>query len=191
MNINSIVQQLQAQQQARSSGVTANAATANTSASSTSDDSNTTITADDFITLLVTELQNQDPTADTDPNSYVNQLINVNSLQQLISINQGVTELGSIGSTSMDVLAAIDENVSALDPSSTSGSAGSSTSGSAGSSTSDSAMAHAVSSAQMASAQVGYGAFASDSSNPVASINHSSSTPVVPSEWRTKTNALP
>ncbi|MFP5235420.1 MAG: flagellar hook capping FlgD N-terminal domain-containing protein [Acidobacteriota bacterium] len=47
-----------------------------------------TISANDFLTLLVTELQNQDPTAQTDPNEYVNQLVSVNSLEQLIQINQ-------------------------------------------------------------------------------------------------------
>ena len=47
-----------------------------------------TITANDFLTLLVTEMKNQDPTAATDPNEYINQLVQVNSLQQLISINQ-------------------------------------------------------------------------------------------------------
>lgn len=47
-----------------------------------------TITANDFLTLLVTEMKNQDPTANTDPNEYINQLVQVNSLQQLISINQ-------------------------------------------------------------------------------------------------------
>ena len=46
------------------------------------------ISANDFLTLLVTEMQNQDPTAQTDPNEYVNQLVQVNSLEQLISINQ-------------------------------------------------------------------------------------------------------
>jgi flagellar basal-body rod modification protein FlgD len=45
---------------------------------------------------LVTEMQNQDPTADTDPNEYINQLVNVNSLEQLISINETLTtDLGS------------------------------------------------------------------------------------------------
>lgn len=53
------------------------------------------ITANDFLTLLVTEMQNQDPTAATDPNEYINQLVQVNSLQQLISINQNLsTALG-------------------------------------------------------------------------------------------------
>jgi flagellar basal-body rod modification protein FlgD len=51
-------------------------------------DSSGSITANDFLTLLVTEMKNQDPTATTDPNEYINQLVQVNSLQQLISINQ-------------------------------------------------------------------------------------------------------
>lgn len=55
-----------------------------------------TISANDFLTLLVTEMQNQDPTADTDPNEYINQLVEVNSLEQLININQTLTtDLGS------------------------------------------------------------------------------------------------
>ena len=58
------------------------------SSSSDSSTSGATITANDFLTLLVTEMQNQDPTADTDPNEYIDQLVNVNSLEQLININQ-------------------------------------------------------------------------------------------------------
>jgi flagellar basal-body rod modification protein FlgD len=63
-------------------------------ASTSADDSNP-ITANDFLTLLVTEMKNQDPTQPTDPNAYIQQLVGVNSLQQLISINQ---ELGSVTS---------------------------------------------------------------------------------------------
>jgi flagellar basal-body rod modification protein FlgD len=61
-----------------------------TGSSSTNDSSGSsaTISANDFLTLLVTEMQNQDPTADTDPNEYINQLVQVNSLEQLIDINQ-------------------------------------------------------------------------------------------------------
>jgi flagellar basal-body rod modification protein FlgD len=62
-----------------------------TGTSGTSDDDSATISANDFLTLLVTEMQNQDPTADTDPNEYINQLVQVNSLEQLISINQTLT----------------------------------------------------------------------------------------------------
>src|SRR5580698_10923588 len=61
--------------------------TSGTGSTSTSDDG-ATISANDFLTLLVTEMQNQDPTSDTDPNEYINQLVNVNSLEQLININQ-------------------------------------------------------------------------------------------------------
>lgn len=55
--------------------------------------SSSTITANDFLTLLVAEMKNQDPTQPTDPNAYITQMVGVNSLQQLIGINQGVTSL--------------------------------------------------------------------------------------------------
>ena len=73
------------------SGAAQPAAQSNASASDSSapnSSNSAAISADDFLTLLVTEMQNQDPTAATDPNEYINQLVNVNSLQQLISINQ-------------------------------------------------------------------------------------------------------
>jgi len=53
------------------------------------------ISSNDFLTLLVTEMKNQDPTAQTDPNEYVNQLVQVNSLEQLIEINENVSALGT------------------------------------------------------------------------------------------------
>ena len=59
-----------------------------------------TISANDFLTLLVTEMQNQDPTADTDPNEYINQLVNVNSLEQLIQINQTLSSAAGTTPTS-------------------------------------------------------------------------------------------
>ncbi len=59
------------------------------SSNSTTDNSN--ITADDFLTLLVSELKNQDPTQPADPTQYISQLVGVNSLQQLIQINQGLS----------------------------------------------------------------------------------------------------
>jgi flagellar basal-body rod modification protein FlgD len=73
--------------------------TTTTGTSSTSGDSSD-ITADDFLTLLVSELKNQDPTQPTDPNAYITQLAQVNSLQQLISINQGIGTLDSAVSVS-------------------------------------------------------------------------------------------
>lgn len=68
-----------------------------TRADSSDDSSSASISANDFLTLLVTEMQNQDPTANTDPNEYINQLVNVNSLEQLISINQ---ELSGVAASS-------------------------------------------------------------------------------------------
>lgn len=80
----------------------ANAATGSNGTDSTSDgsSSSSTISANDFLTLLVTEMQNQDPTANTDPNEYINQLVQVNSLEQLIDINQNLsTALGDSSSS--------------------------------------------------------------------------------------------
>jgi flagellar basal-body rod modification protein FlgD len=36
-------------------------------------------------------LKNQDPTQPTDPSAYIQQLVGVNSLQQLIEINKGLS----------------------------------------------------------------------------------------------------
>lgn len=71
--------------------------TANSSSTSSASTGNAAdVTSADFLTLLVSELKNQDPTQPTDPQAYVQQLVGVNSLQQLIQINQ---DLGS-GSSS-------------------------------------------------------------------------------------------
>jgi len=59
--------------------------------SSTSASTSASITANDFLELLVTEMKNQDPTATTDPNQYIDQLVQVNSLEQLIQINQDLS----------------------------------------------------------------------------------------------------
>jgi len=69
--------------------------TAGSGSTSSADTNSATVTANDFLQLLVTEMKNQDPTADTDPNEYVNQLVQVNSLQQLIQINQDLAPTGS------------------------------------------------------------------------------------------------
>jgi flagellar basal-body rod modification protein FlgD len=77
------------------------AGTSGTSGSSSASSDSATISANDFLTLLVTEMQNQDPTADTDPNEYIDQLVEVNSLEQLIDINQTLsTDLGSSATSS-------------------------------------------------------------------------------------------
>ncbi len=73
--------------------VTASGAANGTGTTASSSTSSSTITANDFLTLLVAEMKNQDPTQPTDPNAYISQMVNVNSLQQLIGINQGITSL--------------------------------------------------------------------------------------------------
>ena len=69
------------------------------SSSSSSGQGSSTITSNDFLTLLVSELKNQDPTQPTDPGAYIQQLVGVNSLQQLIQINQGLSAIESPGNT--------------------------------------------------------------------------------------------
>jgi len=68
-------------------------------ASSTSSAAAATITANDFLTLLVAEMKNQDPTQPTDPNTYITQMVDVNSLQQLVSINSGISSLDTAAGT--------------------------------------------------------------------------------------------
>lgn len=76
------------------------AAPASSASSAAAGAASSTISANDFLTLLVTEMQNQDPTADTDPNEYINQLVQVNSLEQLIDINQTLTTAYPASTTS-------------------------------------------------------------------------------------------
>lgn len=68
------------------------------SASSASPDSSLQSIESTFLTLLVQELQNQDPTAPMDSTQMVGQMISLNQLDQLASINQVVTN--ALGSSS-------------------------------------------------------------------------------------------
>jgi flagellar basal-body rod modification protein FlgD len=80
------------QPQAQAKGVNALDASGTGSTGTTGSSTNeATITANDFLTLLVTEIQNQDPTTQTDPMQYITQLVGVNSLEQLVQINQTLT----------------------------------------------------------------------------------------------------
>jgi flagellar basal-body rod modification protein FlgD len=83
--------------------VAATASTSSTAATTTAAAaaaSSSTITANDFLTLLVAEMKNQDPTQPTDPNEYITQMVDVNSLQQLIGINSGITSLDTAAGAS-------------------------------------------------------------------------------------------
>jgi flagellar basal-body rod modification protein FlgD len=80
---------------------TAATAKASTTSSTSSTTDGSTISGNDFLTLLVSELKNQDPTQPTDPTEYITQMVGVNSLQQLIEINQGLSSVeGTSTSTS-------------------------------------------------------------------------------------------
>jgi flagellar basal-body rod modification protein FlgD len=74
----------------------AQAASSSTSSSSNSTDTSSIATT--FMTLLAQELQNQDPTAPMDSTQMVGQMISLNQLGQLTSINQTLTtQFGSTG----------------------------------------------------------------------------------------------
>jgi len=69
--------------------------------SSTSSTSTTTFGKNEFLQLLVAQLQNQDPMNPMDDSQFVTQLASFSSLEQLISINQAVSKLaGTDSSTS-------------------------------------------------------------------------------------------
>jgi flagellar basal-body rod modification protein FlgD len=53
----------------------------------------------EFLKLLVAQLQNQDPMEPTKNEEFVAQLATFSSLEQLISINKGVSELAALTST--------------------------------------------------------------------------------------------
>ena len=74
--------------------------TSSTSSSSGGSTGAATITANDFLTLLVAEMKNQDPTQPTDPTAYISQMVDVNSLQQLVGINAGITSLDTAAGAS-------------------------------------------------------------------------------------------
>lgn len=83
-----------------SSTSTTSGASSSSSANSTSSASNPgELSSTDFMDLLVAQLQNQDPTNPVDPTTFVDQLVDFNSLEQLIDINQDLSS-GSSASTS-------------------------------------------------------------------------------------------
>ncbi len=69
-----------------------NGVTETTTASSVAKAANTEL-KDQFLTLLVTQLQNQDPLAPMDSTNFTSQLAQFSSLEQLTSINEGLEAL--------------------------------------------------------------------------------------------------
>lgn len=86
-------------QAAQKSASTSNASGTSSNTSSSTGGLSATNLEGTFLNLLATELQNQDPTSPVDPTQMVGQLVSLNQLDQLISINQTLSNLGGSGST--------------------------------------------------------------------------------------------
>lgn len=75
--------------------MTVNAVTNSTAAPSTGTDPLASLTANmnDFLSLLMTQLRNQDPTSPMDTNQFTTQLVQFASVEQQVNINTGVQSL--------------------------------------------------------------------------------------------------
>jgi flagellar basal-body rod modification protein FlgD len=71
------------------------AATAPTTAAPTASTSTNLISPSDFMSLLVSQLKNQDPTQPMDPNAFMNQLVGFNSLETQLGMKQDLDTLAS------------------------------------------------------------------------------------------------
>lgn len=74
---------------------TSGSSTASTTSSSTSG-SRTSLGQDAFLQLLVTQLQNQDPTNPTDNSEFIAQLATFSSLEQLTTISSNVEAINTL-----------------------------------------------------------------------------------------------
>jgi flagellar basal-body rod modification protein FlgD len=85
-------------------------ANASTSSTSSSDSSSSTGIGATFLSLLAQELQNQDPTAPMDSTAMVGQMISLNQLDQLNSINEGLSASSTTSGTKAKVAATTASN---------------------------------------------------------------------------------
>ena len=79
---------------------TSNSNSSSDSSSSSSSTSKTEFGKDEFLKLLVAQLKNQDPLDPMDNQQFVSQLATFSSLEQLISINEGVGKLAGTDDSS-------------------------------------------------------------------------------------------
>jgi flagellar basal-body rod modification protein FlgD len=109
------------------SSITSNTTTTGTSTSNSATSAaslgGVSANEDTFLTLLVSQLKNQDPLSPTDGTQFVSELAQFSSLEQLITINQNVASVSKVVAPSTSVNA-------------TSSSSGSNTSSTSGSSAS-------------------------------------------------------
>lgn len=75
-------------------------ATAISSSSSSSENNSEVMGKEDFLTLLVAQLQNQDPLNPDDPTEFTAQLAQFSSLEQLFNLNESVDALAASQQTS-------------------------------------------------------------------------------------------
>lgn len=93
---------LAAANQAAASAATSSATTSSSSTSSastsTSNDALSSLTSNfnDFLNLLMTQLQNQDPTSPMDTNQFTSELVQFASVEQQINTNSALTQLISL-----------------------------------------------------------------------------------------------
>ena len=71
----------------------ASGSSSNSSNSSALDQTGALANENTFLQLLVTQMKNQDPTQPVDSSTFLSQLAEFSQLEQLIGINQGVTQL--------------------------------------------------------------------------------------------------
>jgi flagellar basal-body rod modification protein FlgD len=84
------------------------ASTASTYASSATSSTTSSFSADDFLSLLVEQLQNQDPLNPTDTSEIMSQMVSFASYQQQAEAN---TSLQSIQTTLSSIASALDISV--------------------------------------------------------------------------------
>jgi flagellar hook assembly protein FlgD len=81
--------------QAQNANAAAGTGSTSSSSAGSSSGSSSTNLQSTFLNLLVTELQNQDPTSPVDPTEMVSQMVSLNQLDQLMSINQTLSTMSS------------------------------------------------------------------------------------------------
>lgn len=72
-----------------------------TTTTTSSTASSATLTSNEFLSLLTTQLQNQDPLNPTDPNQFTQEMVQYGSLSQQIDTN---TKLDAMSSTMSSIL---------------------------------------------------------------------------------------